>query len=548
MSAGPAMRAAVAACFAASILAASACSKVETGTQHDASGSNHPGVVRIVGEGTMDSPNPELSANISATDAAMFWGAWLFVADEKGDLVPELATVVPTLNNGGISADGLTITYHLRPGVLWHDGAPFSAADVIFSWHAIMNPNNNVVSRTGFDRIESMTAPDPHTVVVRLKQPYAPAVATFFAPSAVPMVVLPAHLFAGAHDINHAPFNLKPVGTGPFIVTKYVPGTGLTMIANPHYWRGAPHIKRVEFLLVADSNTRLVMMRTGEADLYIYPQLNQLPELEGVRGATKIHAPFSFFDYLTFNTTHAPLDDVRVRRALAMGVDKAYLIHNVMHDGPVAAIGDQPQFLYAYAPDIPTPAYDPKAAAALLDEAGFLLGPDGVRRKDGRPLALTFTYDKEINDGERLGAVLQAEWKKLGVDLTLKGFAESIFFASKQNGGILSNGNFDIAYESWIGGVDPDDSALWDCDQRGGYNHSFICDPRIDAQERIALSHYDHPTRRAAYRRVQQLLAEDMPVHFLWWEYRNDLVSDHLKHYKPSPVVTTFWNSWDWTD
>ncbi|MBV8172136.1 MAG: hypothetical protein JO219_09410, partial [Candidatus Eremiobacteraeota bacterium] len=154
----------------------------------------------------------------------------------------------------------------------------------------------------------------------------------------------------------------------------------------------------------------------------------------------------------------------------------------------------------------------------------------------------------EGSDGERLGAVLQQQWKRVGVDVSIKGIAHSIYYADKNAGGVLSQGKFDIAYEGWIGGVDPDDIALWACNQRGGFNHSFICDPRIDAAERDALTHYDVATRKAAYDKIQQLLAEDVPVAFLWWARRNDAVANSLQNYHPAPAVTTFWNSWQWAN
>jgi peptide/nickel transport system substrate-binding protein len=529
-------------------VALTACTKVQTATQpaqrHDA----HPGVVRVVGAGTIDSLVPELASSAGSSDAAMFWGAWLFRVGPKGELVPELATVIPTRDNGGISADGRTITYHLRKGVLWHDGAPFGADDVIFSWHAIMNPANNVVTRTGYDQIESMSASDQATVVVRLKQPYAPSVATFFAPSLSPMVVLPAHILKGLPDINHAAYNVKPVGTGPFIVTKYEQSVGVTMVANPHYWRGAPKLREVDYLVVPDSNTRAIMMRTGEADLYGSPQINQLPALANIPGTHLLHTRFNEFYYLTFNVTHPPLDDLRVRRALAAGIDKAYLIHNVMHDGADPAVSDQPVFFYTYDPSVPAPHYDPKAAATALDALGWRLAEDGYRAKDGKRLELVYVFDREANDGERVGAIVQQQLRAIGVVVILKGVAHSIYYADKTAGGVLGTGKFDLAYEGWIGGLDPDDIALWACDQRGDYNNSFICDPRIDAEERVALTHYDVPTRRTAYRRIQALLAEDSPVEFLWWKRRNDLVADSLKGYQPSPVATTFWNPWEWSN
>ncbi len=529
-------------------LAVADCSKIQTSTQAGQQAPSHPGVVRVVGAGTLDSLVPELSASAASSDAAMFWGGWFFLVDDKGQLVPDLATEIPTDKNGGISADGRTITYHLRKGVLWHDGVPFTAADAVFTWHAIMNPANNVVSRTGWDQIDSMSAPDDHTLVVTLKRPYAPAIATFFAPSLAPMPVLPAHLLKDLPDINHAAYNNKPVGTGPFMVALYQPQIGITLVANPHYWRGPPKLKEIDYLIIPDSNTRTIMMRTGEADLYSDAQVNQLPELATIQRATLHRTPFNEFYYLTFNVTHPPLDDVRIRRALAMAIDKQYIIRNVMHNAADPAVGDQPSYLYTYDPHVGAPVYDPKGAAALFDATGWKLGADGMRSKNGKPLELVYVFDREASDGERLGAILQQQLRAAGVDLSIKGIAHSIYYADKNAGGILSQGKFDIAYEGWIGGVDPDDIALWACDQRGGFNHSFICDPRIDAAERDALTHYDTATRKAAYGRIQDLLAADVPVDFLWWTRRNDDVANSMHGYEPAPAVTTFWNSWEWTN
>ena len=254
-----------------------------------------PGDLRVVGMGSLDNPNPILSAQIFSVDAAMLWGGWFFVVNDKGSLEPDLATVEPTLANGGISRDGLTIRYHLRRGVSWQDGQPFSARDAIFTWHAIMNPANNVVSRTGYDQIASMEAPNPYTLVVHLKRPYSPAVASFFSMSGVPMCVLPAHLLAGMHDINHAAFNTHPIGTGPFVVESYDPQTGFVLRANPHYWRGRPKLDHIHLLFVADENTRAVMMQTGDADLYYDPANRIVPELRTIPGTRVLRTPFNEF-------------------------------------------------------------------------------------------------------------------------------------------------------------------------------------------------------------------------------------------------------------
>ena len=430
----------------------------------------------------------------------------------------------------------------------WQDGAPFTAADAIFTWHLIMNPRNNVLTREGYDDIASMNAPDPHTLRVVLKKPYAPAIATFFGPSLAPMPVLPAHLLGTLPDINHAAYDSKPVGTGPFYVAEYDPGTRIVLKPNPHYWRGAPGLSEVDFLIVVDANTQTLMMRTGEADLFYDPGSSQVPELEAIPGVHINSQTFNEFWYLTLNESHPPLDDVRVRRAISMGIDRLYIGRTVMRGLVTPAESDQPPFSWAYDPNVHQAAFDAAGAGRLLDEAGWKVGPDGVRSKNGKELSLVMVSGATWEDARKFAPVFQAEMRQIGVRVDIKFFPTSVLEASAGAGGVLNNSRFDLAFEGWIAGVDPDDGALWMCDQRppNGFNHAFSCDPRIDAQERIALTDYHRDARRAAYWRIQELLAEDVPVVFMYFAKRNDAVRDGFTGYEPAPAVTEFWNTWEW--
>lgn len=544
---GSASGAAFALAIAIALSFASGCSKTQTGPP--SSGGGLPGVLRIVGIGSIDSLNPVLAGNASSPDIGWFWAAWLFRVGPHGELEPELATVVPTLGNGGISADGLTITYHLRKGVRWQDAAPFDARDVIFTWHAVMNPRNNVLTRSGYDDIASMSAPNPFTVIVRLKQPYAPAVATFFGPSLAPMCILPAHILEGFSDINKAQYNSKPIGTGPFIVDRYDSESRVVLRANPDYWRGAPKLKEVDFLIVPDPNTRVLMMHTGEADLYDQAPDNLVDELSKIPGIRMMDRTWNEFWYLAFNTKHPPLDDVRVRRAIAMSVDRQYVIRAIAHNLGSPANADQPSYSWAFDPSIGAPRFDPRAASRLLNESGWLLGADGYRYKNHQRLSISYVTSVGYGEGRKYAPLFQDEMKRIGIDVGVKLYPTSLLFAAKNAGGILDNGKFDIAWSGWIGGVDPDDATLWSCNQTppNGYNLSFYCDKRIDAEETIALSSYDQRVRAAAYRRIAQLLAEDVPVEFLFWTHSHDAMRSQLRNFVPAPTVTQFSNPWQWS-
>ena len=499
--------------------------------------------------GPYDTLIPELAGNAGASDAAMFWGGWFFLVDDKGDLQPDLATEIPTPQNGGISKDGLQITYHLRKGVKWQDGAPFDARDAIFSWHAIMNPANNIIARAGYDDIAQMTAPDPYTVKVQLKKAYAPAVATFFAPGQAPYCLLPAHLLANLPNINRTNFALKPIGTGPFIVTRYQPGIELDMAPNPHYWRGPPKLKEVRWLTVPNANTEVVMMKTGEADLFPRPPETAVPELEVIAGIHLIHRPWNQFEYLGFNLAHPPLDDRRVRLALSQAIDRTRLIAAVLHGNGIPANGDQPQYSWAYDSNAHAPAYDPAAAARNLDDAGWRVGPDGYRSKNGKRLSLEFVYSISDHNASRFAPIAQNAWHALGVDVSIRSFPNSLYYAAKPDGGIVNSGKYDVSAQGWIGGVDPDNSALWACSAQppNGFNTSLLCDPRVDQQIGITLSEYDRAKRAAAYRRIQELLDEIVNVDFLYWVNRNDALRDGFDGFNPAPTVTPYWNVWNWS-
>ena len=247
----------------------------------------HHGVLRMADLSEPDTLNPVVGNFQVDNDLAMFWDGFLFNWSDRNEFVPELATEVPTLRNGGISADGLTIVYHLRPGVLWQDGKPFGADDVLFTWRAIMNPRNNVGSRVGYDIITRIDKRDDHTIAVHLNKPYSPFIATFLTQSSNPYPVLPAHLLAKYPDINRVPYNSQPIGTGPFILDRWQRGQKIVFRANPHYWRGPPKLKEIDYEPVPDENTIVTLLRSHEIDLEyngaaaLYAQYSNIPGYSG---------------------------------------------------------------------------------------------------------------------------------------------------------------------------------------------------------------------------------------------------------------------------
>jgi len=528
-----------------------ACTKISTSTGPQTAGNpwTHHGFLRIGSRQEPDNLNPMLGTEVIDKDLSMFWAGYLFNWNDRNEMVPELAEFVPTLANGGIAKDGLTITYHLRRGVKWQDGAPFGAEDVKYTWQQMMNPDNPVVSRLGYDVVAAMDTPDAHTIVVHLKHRFAPFVNAFFSMSNNPVAILPKHLLSQYPNLSRVAYNRLPIGTGPFRVVSYERGSHVIFEANPSYWRGRPKLQRIEWKIIGDDNTLLTELKTHEIDFYYRATEAQIPSLRDIPGTRVILTPFTQFADIGINAGHAPLDDVRVRRALAYATDRQELIDKVSHGINVTGKTDQPVFLWAYNDDVRTYPYDPAQAGALLDQAGWKLGSDGLRYKDGRPLQLQMTGFTGSSTVSGAQVVIQQQWRKVGIGIEIKDWPSNTLYATLANNGIEQTGKFDVAYEEWANGIDPDESILVRCDMAppAGWNIYHFCDKRLDAAEADALVNYDPAKRKADYAIVQREMQDNLPFIIIWYLRRVDVINVDFTNYKPAHAVTPFWNTWEWS-
>nr|MDQ6932931.1 peptide ABC transporter substrate-binding protein [Candidatus Eremiobacteraeota bacterium] len=474
-----------------------------------------PGVLRIAGRQQPDNLNPLLGTQTVDVDLSMFWAAYLFRYDDRNELVPELAVREPTMQNGDIRPDGLAVTYHLRRGAKWQDGAPFTADDLIYTWQQVMNPKNLVVTRLGYDVIRGIDRRDDFTIVVHLKRRFSPFVTTFFTLGTHPDCILPKHLLAKYADINRVSYNNLPVGTGPFRVVSYEKGSLIRFAANSAYWRGPPKLQRIDYHIIPSDNTILMMAQTHDIDFYYRASETQASSLRSIPGMRMVVSPFIRFADLGLNAGVAALSDVRIRRALAYATDRRTLVDKVTHGIALRADSDQPPFYWAYNPRVQRYDYDPRRASGLLDEAGWHARTAGaIREKNGQPLRLTlvgFTGSATATEAETL---VQQEWREIGIDVSIKNYPSAELYATLGSGGIEQAGKFDVVFENWSNGTDPDDSQLFACTMAppAGWNIYRFCNPALDAALARGLSNYDQTTRKAAYARVQELVAQELPI------------------------------------
>jgi peptide/nickel transport system substrate-binding protein len=542
-------RLAIAAAIGLLLASATGCTRTSNaGTPGQRNPWTVPGVLRIAARQDPDNLNTLLGTQTVDTDLSMLWAAYLFDWSDRNELVPELATRVPTLRNGDVARDGFTITYHLRRGVRWQDGAPFSADDLIYTWHQMLNPRNAVVSRLGYDVISRIDRRDAYTVAVHLKRRYSPFVAGFFTMANHPDCILPEHLLRTYPDLNRISFNELPIGTGPFRIAKYERGSEIEFVANQSYWRGPPLLKRIDWHIVPSDNTMLALLQSHQIDFFYRAPETMAQSLRGIPGTRVVLSPFTRYADIGFNAAVPALSDVRVRQALALATDRRALIDKVTHAITIPGDTDQPPFFWAYDPRARHYAYDPAAAARLLDAAGWHLQPNGIRVRNGQPLALTLVSFTGSSTAQSAEALIQAQWRQAGVDLNIKNYPSGQLYATKSMGGIEQSGKFDVIFENWANGTDPDDSILILCSMAppAGWNVYHFCSPSLDAAERAAIASYDPAIRRREYARVQEIAAEGLPFLVLWYQRELDVVNTDLKNYRPAHAVTPFWNAWEW--
>ncbi len=509
------------------------------GTRHN--GWTIPGVVRSA---VSEEPNTLVrmfSNQASADDVTALLFEPFFRYDENERPVPALAMKFPTPQNGLISKDGLRITFDLRPNARWSDGVPVTAEDVIFTWRAIVDGNNAVAYTSGFDKIKTIIADSPHRVTMVLKAPYSPLVYLFSEGSFQP---LPAHLLRGYKSLNRIPYNAAPIGDGPFKLKQWLHGSDLIFVPNELYWRGPPHLREIDIKIIPNPNTQLNALRTHEIDLIdgvSKPLAGELRSIPGIKIQTQLQANYRHLD---FNAKNPILSDARVRRAIAQAINVPKIIHDVYANEGVQASTDIPPFSWAAAPLPPIP-YDPARAARLLEDAGWQAGPDGIRVKDGQRLALTISSATDNRPNANAEALVAQELKSIGIDLGIKNYAGAILFAPD---GPLYGGKYDLSWIVDTEGTDPDSLGKWGCDYwppKGG-NTDFYCNRQVDKYMQDAELQYDQARRRSDYEQAWKIMLAEVPSVIIYWDRIVIAANSDLKNVKPSPVVTDYWNAWEW--
>ncbi len=496
-----------------------------------------PGTFATVVSENPDNFNPYLASLLASSQVTRYVFNSLYTINYKGEWEPALATGYT------VSRDGLTWTFTLRPGVRWSDGEPLTSADAKFTWQLATNKDVHITYASGFDKIASVDTPTPVSIVYRLKEPYAP-----FRDQIAGAAIVPQHVLGplSGEQINRAPFNQKPVGTGPFAVSEFVTDDHVTLTANPYYWRSRPRLQRLIVRIVPDRNTQVNLLRAGELSLLAsvppaqLEEIRRLPTVVVKRYLSPVYALIQLDEYEF-------LRDVRVRQALDFATPKASIIKNIMKGQAEPAVSDMvPNGPWANRQLKPRP-YDPARARQLLADAGFRPGPDGVLAKGGRRLLIPlWTLSSQPLLVQALQLIAPA-WRSIGVATETHSASAAALFG--QNGPQW-NGRDAALIFGWGQGVLPQNRINWhsayipkDANAPGENAERYSnleMDRLLDEADRTV----DEARRHAIYNRIQELEFRDVPIIFLFWFVSNDAVAASVQGYEATTFGATPPEEW----
>ncbi|MBN2057906.1 MAG: peptide-binding protein [Candidatus Saganbacteria bacterium] len=468
-------------------------------------------VLSLAGEVSILNPILSTDTTSSAVEGTIFTG--LITFNENLEPVPDLAT------SWSVSKDGKVWTFKLRRDVKWHDGVPFTADDVVFTFNSILDPKVNSVRRGDYiidGRPIVFKAVDKYTVKAVLPKPFAP----FLTRSG--MSIIPKHILKGK-DINTAAFNRKPIGTGPFKFKEWVTGDYLTVVRNPGYYLGKPRLAEIIYKIIPDENATLVALEAGEIDSAGIPP-KDYKRMKSMAGVNVFEYDNLVYTYLGFNLGNPKFKDKRVRQALAYATDKKQLVSLLFKGLASPAYAPSAPISWAYTNEVAKYHYDPAKAKALLKEAG------------AQDLEFTILTNQGNKEREKAAVILQQQFKKVGVKVNVRVMEWSALL--KIVNAPTGPKDFDAVLMGWSLGLDPDAYSIWHSSQYPkGFNFIDYHNPEVDRLLEKGRLTMDKEKRKQVYAKLWQIIASDQPYLFLWYPKSVVGVSERVGGLsKPSPA------------
>lgn len=424
-----------------------------------------------------------------------------------------------------VSEDGLVWTFKLKKNVKWHDGTPFTAADVKWTFDTYTNPDVAYFRKRALKDLAKTEMTDDYTIKMHTKKPNAsfPVILGYL------VNILPKHKLEHLKPkefVNPTEFLRHPIGTGSFKFDEYVPGSHLKVVANKDYYDGAPNIDAVVYKIIRDIDAQIAQAQTGQLDMVLI-EPHQVPAVEKNPNLRIDLAKQVNYSYIGLRNTNPLFNDKRVRQALNYAVDKEAILKNVYKgmgticNGPISPI-----LSWVYYPDVKQYRHDPEKAKALLKEAGWSPGAGNILHKDGNPFKFTLLVDKGNPVREQLAVVAQDYWKRIGLDVQV----ETGEFAKILKTVRDPNPTYDAFVMWYIHPPDPDLIEYYGCGA-GIMNMYQYCNSEADKLMEQGRSVFDRAKRAEIYKKFQEIIAEDAPNVYLYFPSEIRAMNKRVKNY-----------------
>lgn len=478
-------------------------------------------------EGTIGEPStliPVLASDSASHSVAALIYNGLVKYDKNLNLTGDLA------ERWEISPDGLTITFHLRRGVKWHDGHEFTSRDVLYTYKTIIDPKTPTAYAEDFLQVKSAEADGPYRFRVTYARPFAPALASWGTG------ILPSHLLSGK-DITKSELARKPVGTGPYRFSEWVAGQKLVLESFHNYFEGRPYIDRRIFRIIPDTSTMYMELKAGGLDMMNltpvqYKRQTDTPDF--LERFNKFSYPVPSYTYLGYNLKNPLFSDKRVRQAITCAINKEELVQGVLFGlGQAGHTPFQPG-TWANNPDLRPFPYDPARAEKLLAEAGWVRsGHDGMIMKDGKPFTFTILTNQGNEQRIKTAQIVQYRLKKLGIDVRIRVLEWASLLTN-----YIDTRNFDVVLMGWSISQDPDQYDIWHSSKTGPKELNFIGykNPEVDRLIVEGRGTFDRKKRQQCYFRMQEIIAEDQPYTFLYVPAALPVISSRFRGIEPAPA------------